>query len=108
MAGSQARAAPLPRAHGTGRGRDRDELSTSSPSAAIGTGVHYRGVHLHPYYRERYGIAPEALPVASAMSDRTLSLPLSPALDERDLERVCAALRAAVGGAGLEPATPCL
>ena len=28
----------------------------------IGTGVHYRGVHLHPYYRDRYHLAPERLP----------------------------------------------
>ena len=70
--------------------------------------MHYRGVHLHPYYRERYGLAAEALPVTAAMSERTLSLPLSPALEERDLQRVCGALRAVMGGAGLEPATPCL
>ncbi len=72
---------------------DRDELLSRLDARRIGTGVHYRGVHLHPYYRDTYGISPEELPVASEISSRTLSLPLSPAVSEEDQRDVAAALR---------------
>jgi dTDP-4-amino-4,6-dideoxygalactose transaminase len=60
--------------------------------------VHYRGVHLHPYYANTYGLAPEDLPVASDISERTLSLPLSPALSDADQDDVVEALSAVLTG----------
>ncbi|GAC1493402.1 MAG: DegT/DnrJ/EryC1/StrS family aminotransferase [Solirubrobacteraceae bacterium] len=74
----------------------RDALVARLHDAGIGSGVHYRGVHLHPYYRDRYGIAPESLPASTEISDRTLSLPLSPGLSAADLEDVAQALREAL------------
>jgi dTDP-4-amino-4,6-dideoxygalactose transaminase len=71
----------------------RDELLNVLNERNIGTGVHYRGVHLHPYYRDRYHLAPEDFPVASAISDRTLSLPLSPRVSDADQDSVVQALR---------------
>ena len=64
----------------------------------VGAGVHYRAIHLQPYYRDRYGIDPASLPVATELSDRTLSLPLSHTLSEADVEDVVEALRRALGG----------
>jgi dTDP-4-amino-4,6-dideoxygalactose transaminase len=72
---------------------DRDELLDHLTAERIGTGVHYRGVHLHPYYRDRYGIDPGSLPVATRISDRTLSLPLSPKVTESDVADVVGAIR---------------
>lgn len=72
---------------------DRDELLARLDERRIGTGVHYRGVHLHPYYRETYSIDPASLPVATEISERTLSLPLSPGITEADQDQVVAALR---------------
>lgn len=74
----------------------RDELLGRLHERRIGAGVHYRGVHLHPYYRERYGIDPASLPVATDISERTLSLPLSPKVSEADQDDVVAALREAL------------
>lgn len=74
-------------------GMSRDELLDFLVARRIGTGVHYRGLHLHPYYRERYELTPESLPVATDISERTLSLPLGPALTQRDQLDVVAALR---------------
>ncbi len=74
----------------------RDDLLDFLIEQRIGTGVHYRGVHLHPYYRDRYGIAPEDLPVTTDISNRTVSLPLSPKVTERDQQDVVAALTAAL------------
>jgi dTDP-4-amino-4,6-dideoxygalactose transaminase len=71
----------------------RDELLDALNERNIGTGVHYRGVHLHPYYRDRYHLAPDDFPVAGAISDRTLSLPLSPQVSEPDQDDVVEAMR---------------
>jgi dTDP-4-amino-4,6-dideoxygalactose transaminase len=70
----------------------RDELLDGLTARRIGTGVHYRGVHLHPYYRDKYGLAPEQFPVATAISERTLSLPLSPKVTKADQDDVAGAL----------------
>jgi dTDP-4-amino-4,6-dideoxygalactose transaminase len=70
----------------------RDRLLDELTRRKIGIGVHYRGVHLHPYYRDTYGLVPEQLPVATRISERTLSLPLSPKVTHRDQDDVLAAL----------------
>jgi dTDP-4-amino-4,6-dideoxygalactose transaminase len=70
----------------------RDALLDGLAARNIGTGVHYRGVHLHPYYRDKYRLAPEDFPVATSISERTLSLPLSPKVTEADQDDVVAAL----------------
>ena len=70
----------------------RDQLLDGLTARRIGTGVHYRGVHLHPFYRDKYGLRPEQFPVATAISERTLSLPLSPKLSEADQDDVVEAM----------------
>jgi dTDP-4-amino-4,6-dideoxygalactose transaminase len=74
----------------------RDAIAGALADARIGSGVHYRAVHLHPYYRRRLGIGPDDLPVATRMSETTLSLPLDPALTESDQRRVADTLRRAL------------
>jgi len=70
----------------------RDEVLQRMTQANVGTGVHYRGVHLHKYYRERFSIDPASFPVATDMSGRTMSLPLQPDLTESDVTDVVDAL----------------
>lgn len=53
---------------------------------SIGTQVHYLPVHLHPFYRNRYGNID--LPGALSYYQRTLSLPLYPAMTSADVDRV--------------------
>jgi dTDP-4-amino-4,6-dideoxygalactose transaminase len=72
---------------------ERDELLNALHERRIGTGVHYRGVHLHPYYRDRYKLSGGDFPVATDISERTLSLPLSAKLTQRDQDDVVTALR---------------
>ena len=59
----------------------------------VGVGWHFRAAHLHPFYRNRYGYKLGAFPVAERISRRTLSLPLSAALGDREVERVIDAVR---------------
>jgi len=77
-------------------GVSRDKVLDSLAMSRIGAGVHYRGVHLHPYYQLRYGIDPEDLPVATEISEQTISLPLSPKVTEADQDDVVAALKIAL------------
>ena len=54
----------------------------------IGTSVHFIPLHLHPYYRERYGYAPDDLPVAASEYPRYLSLPLFPYMTDEQVDLV--------------------
>jgi dTDP-4-amino-4,6-dideoxygalactose transaminase len=74
----------------------RDEFMARLQARGIGTGVHYRALHLHRYYRDRFGYRPEDFPNAAWISDRTVSLPLSGKLTDREVERVIAAAQAAL------------
>jgi dTDP-4-amino-4,6-dideoxygalactose transaminase len=86
-------------------GLSRDALLQALEAQRIGAGVHFLAVHLHPYYRERYGIGPDDLPVAHRISRQTLSLPLSPKVSDADQDDVVEALRHSLerGGAGVVP-----
>ncbi len=66
----------------------RDEIQQSLHEQYIGSGVHYKAVHLHQYYRKTFGYQFGDLPNAEWISERTLSLPLSPKLNDRDVEDV--------------------
>ncbi len=77
-------------------GITRDEFMQRLHTQNIGTGVHYIGVHLHPYYRDRFGYKPEDFPNATWISDRTASVPLCPKLNNQDVNDVIEAVREAV------------
>ncbi len=79
---------------------DRDALVEALFAQGIGTGVHYRAVHLHRYYRERYDLRPESFPQATRASERTLSLPLTAGLSDEAQERTIEALRSTIENAG--------
>ena len=71
-------------------GRDRfiDELAACN----IGTSVHFIPIHLHPFYRDKYGYRPEMFPVAYDSFRRMISLPLNPRLSDQDVADVIAAV----------------
>jgi dTDP-4-amino-4,6-dideoxygalactose transaminase len=64
----------------------------------IGTSVHFIPIHMHSYYRDRYGLRPEQFPVASREFERMLSLPLSPAHTDQDVADVIEAVGEIVRG----------
>jgi dTDP-4-amino-4,6-dideoxygalactose transaminase len=77
---------------------DRDHLINRLHDLMIGSGVHYRGVHLQPYYRDRYRLSPQDFPVATDISERTISLPLEPSLSDGDQDDVVVALNELLSG----------
>ncbi len=73
-------------------GFTRDEVLTGLTERGVGTGVHFRPVHLHPYYLERYGFREGMFPNAEHIGRSTLSLPMSGGLTLQDAQYVVGAL----------------
>jgi dTDP-4-amino-4,6-dideoxygalactose transaminase len=69
-------------------GIERDEFLEAMNAARIGTGVHYLSIPEHPYYQQRFSWRPEQWPNAMKLGRETVSLPLSPAMSDKDVERV--------------------
>lgn len=74
----------------------RDRIFGALRQAGIGANVHYIPVHLHPYYRRRFGTGEGLCPVAEAAYGEILSLPIYPGLAAGDQSRVVATLQEAV------------
>ncbi len=70
----------------------RNEFMTELKQRNIGASVHFIPVHLHPYYRDKYGLRPDDLPVAHAAYHRLVSLPLHPGLSNADVNDVIEAV----------------
>jgi dTDP-4-amino-4,6-dideoxygalactose transaminase len=70
----------------------RDEFIREMAARNIGTSVHFIPVHLHPFYREKYGFKPADFPVAFSNYERILSIPLHPRLSDDDVSDVTAAV----------------
>jgi UDP-2-acetamido-2-deoxy-ribo-hexuluronate aminotransferase len=80
----------------TVRVADRARVQAALAEAGVPTAVHYpRPLHRQPAY-EKYGDR-DACPHSLAAADEVMSLPMSADLSEADLDRVVAALAAAVG-----------
>jgi dTDP-4-amino-4,6-dideoxygalactose transaminase len=75
----------------------REEIVDALLSEGIGAAIHYRAVHTHPYYRETYGYQPEDYPNAARVGDNILSLPLTPAMADADVEDVITAVSKVLG-----------
>lgn len=75
---------------------DRDGFMEALRRENIGTGIHFRSLHIQPFFRDTLGLRREDLPAAAAVSDRLLSLPLYPKMTEADVRDVVAAVRKVV------------
>jgi dTDP-4-amino-4,6-dideoxygalactose transaminase len=76
---------------------DRDTIMNAIQAENVGIGVHFRAVHLHPFYVETFGFRSGMYPNAEYYSDRTISLPLYPRMTDADADDVVAAVRKVVG-----------
>jgi perosamine synthetase len=78
-------------------GATRAQIFSALRAEGIGVNVHYLPVHLHAFYRERFGTGPGLCPVAEAAYERLLSLPIFPRMLESDVEAVTAAVENVAG-----------
>jgi len=72
---------------------DRDAFMRELSARNIGTGLHFRAVHLQKYYTEQMGMKRGSLPNTEWNSDRMLSIPLFPDMTLDDLQDVVSAMK---------------
>jgi len=72
---------------------DRARFIEELRARNIGTSVHFIPIHLHPYYRDKYGWQPDDFPIAHREYQRVISLPLHPGLTDEDVNDVIAAVK---------------
>jgi dTDP-4-amino-4,6-dideoxygalactose transaminase len=71
---------------------DRNAFIEELKARNIGTSVHFIPIHIHAYYREKYGYRPEDFPVGYGNYLRMISLPLYPRLSDSDVADVIEAV----------------
>ncbi len=76
----------------------RDEFMAKLKEKNIGTGLHFRCVHMQKYYRESMGCKEGMLPATEWNSSRICSLPMSPDMTGDDLEDVVCAIKEVLAG----------
>jgi len=72
-----------------GRDRFMEELKKHN----IGSGLHYKAIHHHAWYRKNMPVTDNELPIASYASERILSLPLFPKMTMEDAGDVVEAVK---------------
>ena len=72
---------------------DRNQFIEEMRVRNIGTSVHFIPIHLHPFYRDKYGWQPDDFPVAYHEYQRLVSLPLHPGLTDDDVADVITAVQ---------------
>jgi len=71
---------------------DRAQIFRALRAENIGVNVHYIPVHLHPYYRDRFGYKGGEYPVAENAYQRLISLPMFHGMSDQDVEDVIRAV----------------
>jgi perosamine synthetase len=76
---------------------DRNSFIRELGQTGISCSVHWRPLHLHPYYEHTFGWDPADVPVASAVWPRLVSLPLFSGMGRDEIDAVVGAVRALCG-----------
>ena len=76
---------------------DRDATVRALREIGIQSKPYLPAIHLMSYYREAFGYRPGEFPVCEDIAERSLALPFFPALTQRQIERVSAALGDVLG-----------
>jgi dTDP-4-amino-4,6-dideoxygalactose transaminase len=66
----------------------RDRFIERMSEEGVGCSVHFIPLHLHPYWRDRYQLTPEAFPVASREFEHAVSLPIFSSMTDAQVSRV--------------------
>ncbi len=73
--------------------RSRDEIVQDLRSRGVGFSVHWRPLHLHPYWSENQGWQADELPQATALFPRLISLPVFPGMRDEEVSHVTRTLQ---------------
>ena len=80
-----------------GAGIERDRFIERLFELGVGCSVHYIPLHLHPYWRDRYGLDAAMFPHSQHAYERMVSLPIYSRMSDDDVARVVDAVRAVLG-----------
>src|SRR4029077_10379478 len=72
---------------------DRDQFIQEMRIEGVSCSVHWRPLHLHPYYEQTFGWHAHDLPVASAEWKRLVSLPIFSAMKSEEIDAVINAVK---------------
>lgn len=75
---------------------DRDAMVEELLRRGIEANVHYVPLHLQPFYQKAFGYKPSDFPRAERESQRCLSLPIFPAMKEKEIARIIDAVSSIV------------
>jgi perosamine synthetase len=74
-------------------GLSREEVFAGLRSRGIGVNVHYVPVHLHPFYKKKFGTHPGMCPVAEDAYESIISLPMYPGISDSDIRTVISSVQ---------------
>jgi dTDP-4-amino-4,6-dideoxygalactose transaminase len=77
----------------------RDAFLDRLRARGVGCSVHWRPLHLHPYYQDTFGWTEESCPNASRLWPRLISLPIFPAMRTEEVAHVIDTVRDVCHGA---------
>lgn len=72
---------------------DRNEFMQQLKREGVGCSVHWRPLHLHPYYQKTFAWRPEDFPVATTLWQRLISLPIFPGMVDEEIEHVIGSVK---------------
>ena len=67
---------------------DRNHFLDELKGAGVGCSVHWRPLHLHPYYQQNFAWCNDDFPIATAEWLRLISLPIFPGMTESEVGHV--------------------
>jgi dTDP-4-amino-4,6-dideoxygalactose transaminase len=74
-------------------GINRDEFLNQMTKRNIGVGVHYLSIPEHPYYQKSFGWNPKDFTHATSIGRQTVSLSITPSLNEHDVDDIISAVK---------------
>ena len=67
---------------------NRNEFIKELTEANIGVSVHFIPLHLHPFYKDKYGYNKGDFPVTESIYERIISLPIYPTLKKEEIKYI--------------------
>ena len=76
---------------------DRNGFIEKLREQGVGCSVHWRPLHLHPYYEQNFNWRPDQFPVATEQWSRLISLPIFPGMRKHEQDFVISVVRRLCG-----------
>jgi dTDP-4-amino-4,6-dideoxygalactose transaminase len=77
----------------------RNSFMEELKKAGVGCSMHWRPLHLHPYYRQSFGLRPEDYPTATAVWKQLISLPIFQGMQDNEVQHVITTVKSLCGRA---------